>query len=364
MNKNYIYSLQLIRILAAFIVMLFHINAIFEAKYGMTMLQDIVHFGKSGVHIFFVLSGYVMYMVHKSDIGKGLNKAKLFANKRFTRIYPTYWILTSFVLLSMYLTSGEVKAYKYSFTYIFQSYSLVEFGMMDGNPLIPAAWTLFHEIKFYAFFCLLILIKNSTIRNIAIYSVAALTLFATFFNVSELGVFNFYFSSWNILFALGVLSGWITDHYSLKLGKKKFVVIAIIAFIIVSIICNHYLWLTEPRSIVAFGIVSFLVVTALSCYETVVPQNTLFKPSTRPAIMLLANITYCLYLIHYPVYTIVVIIAQKISLSYGLVIVIMIISSFVASIIYYKIIEEPLMVAMKKRFFAKKQTERFPASVS
>ena len=361
-NKNYVFSLQLLRIVAAFFVMLFHINSIFETKYGVYSFLSYVNFGQSGVHVFFVLSGYVMYLMHRNDIGQGIEWAKTFAIKRFIRIYPTYWILSSCVLALMFFTSGEVKAYKYSPSYIFESYSLVRLGFMDGNPLIPAGWTLFHEVKFYAFFWLLIIVKNARTRNAIIFATLFLTVVNIFIDTSEQPVFTFYFSSFNLLFAMGVLSGWVTDRYAYQLGNKTFVAIAIAAFAGVSLISNLSLWGTNPASIIAFGIVSFFIVTLLSCYERTVEQ----LPLSKSTVLFLANITYCLYLIHYPVYTVVTIAAQKLNfnLPYALLIGMMIISSVVISIVFYKWIEEPLIEILKRNFLVTKKREKPPAVAS
>ncbi|MGB3848557.1 MAG: acyltransferase [Tunicatimonas sp.] len=354
-KKSYIYSLQLLRIIAAFFVMLFHINSIFVEKYNIHPILSYVNFGQSGVHIFFVLSGFVMYLMHRDDIGNGLKKANIFATKRFIRIYPTYWVLTSLVLVSMFLTSGEVKAYKYSFSYIFESYSLFHLGLMEGNPLIPAGWTLFHEVKFYSFFLLLIALKDIKIRNFVIWVALTITVINIFIDTAAYPVFTFYFSSFNLLFAMGVVSGWITDHYARQVGNLANVIFAIFAFAGVSVISNYLLWDTDPTSIIIFGIVSFLIITSLSCYEQT--RQSSFRFSST--ILMLANITYCLYLIHYPVYTIITIIDRKLNLPYSLVVIAMIFVSFVASIIYYKLIEEPLVNVLKRKLLkSKKNTIR------
>lgn len=338
------------RIFAAFIVMLVHINSIYAAKYGTNHYESFVQFGNSGVHIFFVLSGYVMYIIHKRDIGKGLKKAGLFAWKRFLRIYPTYWIITTLVVIAMYFAPGEVKAYKYNVFYIIQSYSLFEMGLMEGNPIIPAAWTLFHEIKFYAFFLLLITIPNKKVRMILILAAAALTASTLFGRYSGKWSFlNFYLTSFNWLFAFGILAGWITENFYPYLKSKFFIMISVITYIVISLAANFYLWEISNTSILSFGVAGFLLVTSFASYETYLkttPARNPFKLNSKG--LVLADATYCLYLLHYPVYTFVIILNNKMNLPEFPLAILMIITAFTVSLIYYRIIEFPIINALRK----------------
>jgi len=59
---------------------------------GADALWSGLNMGYSGVEIFFVLSGFIMYYVHRKDIGK---KGVVFDYiwKRITRIFPLFWIV-------------------------------------------------------------------------------------------------------------------------------------------------------------------------------------------------------------------------------------------------------------------------------
>ena len=59
-------------------------------------------FAHAGVDFFFVLSGFIIYRVHRGDIGSP-HRLSRYAWRRFVRIYPTYWIiLAGFGLLLLY----------------------------------------------------------------------------------------------------------------------------------------------------------------------------------------------------------------------------------------------------------------------
>ena len=91
-NKD-LQSLQALRAVAAILVVLFHMN-VYTIPFvlGADALWSGLNMGYSGVEIFFVLSGFIMYYVHRKDIGK---KGVVFDYiwKRITRIFPLFWIV-------------------------------------------------------------------------------------------------------------------------------------------------------------------------------------------------------------------------------------------------------------------------------
>ena len=80
--------------IAAILVLLYHLGiAISSDKYfGIGGFQTPFSFGNAGVEFFFVLSGFIIYFAHKQDLSQ-TGKLGIYAVKRFTRIYPTYWLI-------------------------------------------------------------------------------------------------------------------------------------------------------------------------------------------------------------------------------------------------------------------------------
>ena len=126
---NIVYSLQLLRFLAALSVILFHI--------------PLIKFPAIGVDIFFVVSGFVIAFVLN-------NNKNQFLLKRLIRILPLYWILTIFIfILKLYFP------FLFSFSEISYSdliksllfipiYSEIENKIM--YPIIMVGWTLNYEM--------------------------------------------------------------------------------------------------------------------------------------------------------------------------------------------------------------------------
>ncbi len=118
-----------------------------------TQFSNVFLWGRWGVDFFFVLSGFIIAHVHWSDIGRPA-RVRNFYWRRFVRIFPTYWLALAFLLFVRNVLGNS-------------DYSIA-FGTGDiiGNILmwptipelmLPMAWTLRHELLFYALFSLLIL---------------------------------------------------------------------------------------------------------------------------------------------------------------------------------------------------------------
>ncbi|HEY6430479.1 MAG TPA: acyltransferase, partial [Acetobacteraceae bacterium] len=112
-------------------------------------------FAHAGVDFFFVLSGFIIYRVHRGDIGSP-HRLSRYAWRRFVRIYPTYWIiLAGFGLLLLYSPEKDPSVTSLGNT-IASTFLLPRFQ----RPIIPNAWTLRHELIFYVLFGLLILNRH------------------------------------------------------------------------------------------------------------------------------------------------------------------------------------------------------------
>ncbi|MDN3275946.1 acyltransferase [Frankia sp. RB7] len=133
-------------------------------------LSFVFLWGRWGVDFFFVLSGFIIAHVHWQDIGRP-DRMSHFCWRRFIRIFPTYWLALALLLIVRNgLGSAEYRI-------------ALSTGDVLGNilmwPSIPdlmlsMAWTLRHELLFYALFSLLIL--NVRVGTIAFACWLALLL--------------------------------------------------------------------------------------------------------------------------------------------------------------------------------------------
>ena len=162
-SKNAIsQNIQGLRGFAAILVVIYHIY-----KYESTLTQDGLlssfwTIGRSGVDMFFVISGYIMVMI--SDPQKnGVRAAGDFALRRTFRVYPLYWFF-SFLILPIYLLYPQLfnRTGNPSDIDLLKSFLLIP--QSDSAPLVGQGWTLIHEMYFYIVFSAIIIFPQK-LRN-------------------------------------------------------------------------------------------------------------------------------------------------------------------------------------------------------
>lgn len=147
LRRSTIHSVQLLRAVAAIMVTFFHAHKyLYKDGFPLSFSAEyyLVGFGRSGVHIFFVISGFIMVMTAHSDHGYS---ARRFIMRRLRRIYPIYWLsaglcyATFWFLAPQPLPLGPVDA-------------LGALTLWPGEApnIIGAAWTLSYEVYFYLCF--------------------------------------------------------------------------------------------------------------------------------------------------------------------------------------------------------------------
>jgi peptidoglycan/LPS O-acetylase OafA/YrhL len=129
--------------------------------------------GNLGVDFFFVLSGFIILFAHSKDIDDP-GAWPRYATKRFMRIYPLYWLATAILLAfsAWGLGSKHLPATPAEWLTVFTLVRFTDFP----TPLAPA-WTLFHEIAFYALFSMLILSRRVGIAVFVAWTAIILTVF-------------------------------------------------------------------------------------------------------------------------------------------------------------------------------------------
>lgn len=280
-SKNEIYCLQAGRGIAACLVALFHINGLVSSPqyWNEKILSGVFAFGHAGVEFFFVLSGFIMTLVHQKDIGK-TNKIYNYAIKRVARIYPLY-LLVTFAIFFLYIATDNPRS-----QLIYNSIFLIG---ARAESVLAVGWTLFHEIAFYIVFGILIL--NRKLGAVVFCAWMITCALAPWTKPNE-----YYFQIININFLFGILAG----LYFSKLRIPRFVMmVSIFCFIAIGME-EIYIKAVDPefRSIM-YGLASaFGIAAAVSAEKA----GTISSPY---AVRLLGDASYSLYLVHYPVIAIV-----------------------------------------------------------
>ncbi|HEV2504451.1 MAG TPA: acyltransferase [Mesorhizobium sp.] len=138
-------SIQLLRAIAALMVVVFHSKSVFEPEIRTNLWwwPGISDQGALGVSLFFVISGFIIAMtLDKKDVDFGV-----FAWRRFLRIYPLYWI----VMLAALGTYLWDRWFHVDLEAIGLSGMIVSFLILPQKPFPfwSPGWSLEHELLFY-----------------------------------------------------------------------------------------------------------------------------------------------------------------------------------------------------------------------
>ena len=163
-------SIQILRGLAALLVVLYHIRAMEALAIGRNGLSEVpllngfVTNGFAGVDLFFVISGFIMVYVTQG-IRAGIRSSLDFLFARVTRIYPLWWVFAGLlsVMFVIYSATGYEDVWDRArqgeplVPYLVKSFFLVP---QAAPPVLGVGWTLVHEMYFYAAFTLMLLVPR------------------------------------------------------------------------------------------------------------------------------------------------------------------------------------------------------------
>jgi len=137
--------IQVARGVAVLLVLALHLYS-YELRFlpAPGLLGDWVIFGNSGVDLFFILSGFIIVRT-TSETSSPME----FLLRRATRIYPLYWLVTLLFLGAAILAPGALDQERLARTDLVRALLLLP---QSAEPPLIVAWTLVHEIYFYAVF--------------------------------------------------------------------------------------------------------------------------------------------------------------------------------------------------------------------
>jgi exopolysaccharide production protein ExoZ len=127
---------------------------------GMSQFISLPDFGPSGVDLFFVISGFIMYV---TTTDKALAPGAFLA-LRIVRVVPLYWLMTFLVILCGAISPATFRTLVVSPAAVTKSLLFIPYNSLSfpGQPwpvLVPG-WTLNYEMFFYAIFALCLFVSS------------------------------------------------------------------------------------------------------------------------------------------------------------------------------------------------------------
>ena len=156
MIKNSRYEeLDCLRGLAALAVVLFHFTYSYDYAFGILSADKFYFtYGNSGVQLFFLISGFVIFMTLEKT-----KNAKDFVVSRFSRLYPAYW---ASIIATVAITTALAVPFQKGMFELKQV--LVNFSMLQYwfkiKDVDGAYWTLAVELTFYVIMLSVYLLKK------------------------------------------------------------------------------------------------------------------------------------------------------------------------------------------------------------
>ncbi len=279
-------NIQALRLWAALAVVIFH-TAMYYRTHETLLLKPILFafdpWGKIGVDVFFVISGFVIW--HSTVKHHAPTDAPRFIFRRLARIYLSYWPALIFAAIVFYWN----KPHEFDLSNSWSAITLLPADIVpNGAIILGVRWTLTYELIFYAVFALLMLLPRRQ-AMIALLLWGGLTLIPAVDGSTFLSPYVAEFAAGAALAATG-RPRWTDWRMLVALG-----VIAVAFFV-----AGLYVDSKENTlgRVLTFGPFSVLVV-----YMAVALEQSR-KVVAGPAIVELGNASYALYLIHIPILTI------------------------------------------------------------
>lgn len=153
-ERNDIIGIQYLRGVAAMLVVIFHLSMQME---WMNPATTVLKTFQSGVDLFFVISGYIMFQSTRG--GTALDAFEFF-KRRLIRIVPLYWLATLGMVGVLLIAPQFVKQAVLSMPHAVASLAFFPAPNPAAaghyGPLVTVGWTLNYEMLFYALFAVAI----------------------------------------------------------------------------------------------------------------------------------------------------------------------------------------------------------------
>jgi peptidoglycan/LPS O-acetylase OafA/YrhL len=296
-------QLTSIRGIAAWWVVLFHFQALMSAAMPASFMKIISH-GYLAVDLFFILSGFVIYLNYHAKVFSGFpGSAIQFYTNRFSRIYPVHALMLGGYLLLVgtffYFSKSGTPPDAYSSRSFIESFLLVHAWFGVGNSWNVPSWSISAEWFVYLLFPLITIVLQKYLKKLFLHlAVSTLIIFLIYYTykvmgLSSLGADTFTMALVRTLFEflLGTIIGSLYVNHHIDLVKYKYWML----FIFASTVLLY----------INFDISDFALIPAaffsLIIYMSV-EDDFVSTALSNKALVYLGEISYSTYMVHYFIY--------------------------------------------------------------
>lgn len=179
-------NLEILRAIAASLVVIYHtLGGLILKGVNIGPMAFFYPLGSAGVDIFFVISGFVIYL----GISNHRKTPAIFLKSRFRRIIPAYWIAT-FITVVFTFSYGVLAGFvgmenslrPISVDWLLESLFFASNVTGNGMPVVGQGWTLEYEMLFYLLVTIGLFFRNKVF--VYLLPVAVLSSFVFFAGLS------------------------------------------------------------------------------------------------------------------------------------------------------------------------------------
>jgi peptidoglycan/LPS O-acetylase OafA/YrhL len=371
-SANRLHSLDALRGIAALIIALWH-YAKPESGFAESMDAPIrvTAFGRSfsigallnafnvnvlGVQLFFVLSGFVMYVAYRERISDGRVNIMDYAVQRFSRLYPVGWI--TLIAQTAINLSGGVTVTVYDFLSSAMIMNSASLGRGLGAQIVVSSWSLAAEMWAYALFFLLCTYSKKRILPFSIP--VFISIFVLNLNIKEPPFFSPQFFRVFVGFFMGCFTAVLWKKFD---KNKTGIAAGTLVSAIFTLYCVYLLAFPDGKQINIFGgmpqrVIVFSVVLFPALLIAVLNVGWVKRFLSLKVFRWLGDISFGVYLWHLPIFNLYKVLWKREIISAipsskwtlaGLIIIIIGIST--AS---YYLFEKPVQIIIRTKYEGRK----------
>lgn len=326
-NINYFKSLNTLRFIAAYFVLIHHSESM-KAKNGIARICTLSFFenGSLAVNFFFVLSGFLItyFLLKEKKRTKNVEVRKFYL-KRILRIYPLYYLLIVFGTVIVPFLIGKFHIdYDIPYTlsetwYYFIFFLPILVTYYHGHHLLEPLWSIGVEEIFYLFWAPLFKFVKRNILSIFLIVIGIkiiLSLIPYIYTTPDL--YNTLIRTYNIeSMAIGGLGAYILFNYEKNISHSVLYKPAIQYFIymilLVYLFFDKNISLSFWHLVFKTPIVSGIIINILFLYLIIgvsVVENSIINLENR-IFSYFGKISYGIYMYHTTVISMTIIFINK-----------------------------------------------------
>lgn len=273
-----VFSIQYLRGLAAFLVLLQHVS--YKDKVYSGGEFNLFDIGHMGVDIFFIISGFIMAYTFRPELG-----AVRFLYNRVLRIIPLYWLTSVIALIGYLYVPGLINGSKEPD--ILSSFFLLP---SESRYLNPNGWTLSCEFLFYLVFSFSFL-SAYRFRFVLPSIILACLAFVGLSHEFDEALPRFIFSPMLVEFLFGMIIFQIYSRYSIDQSLNLVLLLASALLVLFSLFI-YFSGVRIGLRIIDLGLPAFFICIFIVSLESRLKNNV------SRILKSLGDSSYSLYLTH------------------------------------------------------------------